>query len=136
MSKAMEKIISPIKNEINIFEQELKKIILTEDNFLCKDLYEFIFTNPKRLRPILIFLLSKVLKIENNNVLKIALATELIHNASLIHDDIIDEEETRRNIRTFHNKFNSKIAVLEGDLLLSFALDILSDTSLEILKIF
>lgn len=132
----MENIIFPIKNELIVFENTLKKVIADCDNFLLADLNNFMFSNPKRLRPILIFLFSKILNIQNELVNKIAVITELIHSASLIHDDIIDEEKIRREIPTFDAKFNSKIAVLEGDLLLSIALEELSKTSLDISKIF
>jgi len=132
----MDKIIFPIKNELNEFENKLKKVILSEDNFLVSDLDSFIFSSAKRLRPIFVFLFAKILKIENRLVLDIALISELIHSASLIHDDIIDEAKTRRNNPTFFEKYGSKLAVLEGDFLLSLALEKLSETTLEISKIF
>ena len=52
----MNKIISPIKNELELSENTLKEVILKENNFLTYDLEKFIFANPKRLRPIFIFL--------------------------------------------------------------------------------
>ena len=128
--------IKSIKNEMDTFELELKKIINSQDNFLKDDLEKFMFSNQKRLRPIFVFLFSKILNIQSPLVLKIALALELLHSATLVHDDIIDEEKIRRLNPTFYAKYGSKLAVLEGDLLLSMALDILSDTSLDILKIF
>ena len=132
----MEKIIFPIKSELEIFENKLKEVIASCDNFLMQDLNDFMFASAKRLRPVFIFLFSKILKIENALVDDIALITELIHSASLIHDDIIDEEEKRRNNQTFYKKYGSKLAVLEGDLLLSLALEKISTTTLEISKIF
>lgn len=128
--------ISLIKDDLNIFEENLKNIILNSDNFLKNDLYAFLFNNPKRLRPIFVYLFAKVLNISDAKVNEIALVSELIHNASLIHDDIIDSEALRRNMPTFYQKFGSKIAVLEGDLLLSLALKVLSGTCLDILKIY
>ena len=94
------------------------------------------FSNAKRLRPIFVFAFAKILNIENKLTQDIALITEIIHNASLIHDDIIDEEELRRNYPTFYKKYGAKLAVLEGDLLLSIALELISNTTLEISKIF
>lgn len=135
-SEKIKNIISPIGADIDIFEKNLEEIINTQDNFLKDDLHTFIFTNPKRLRPILVFLFSKILKINDVNVLKIALVVELFHSASLIHDDILDEENLRRNNPTFFKKYGSKLAVLEGDLLLTLALEVLSKTSLDILKVF
>lgn len=132
----MEKIIFPIKTELEIFENKLKKVIASCDNFLMQDLEKFMFQKAKRLRPILVFLFAKILKIESPFVQDIALIIELVHSASLIHDDIIDEEEKRRNNPTFYKKYGSKLAVLEGDLLLSLALEKISTTTLEISKIF
>ncbi len=130
-------ITSVVKNESDIFEKKLKIFIDKNKNFLKEDLKNFMFSNPKRLRPLFVFLFSKILKINNfNQVLNIALALEFIHNASLIHDDILDNEKLRRNNPTFYEKYGAKLAVLEGDMLLSMALNILSDTSLDILKIF
>ena len=128
----MNNIIHPIKNELEIFENNLKEVITSCDNFLMQDLEKFMFEKAKRLRPILVFLFAKILKIKSPLVQDIAIITELIHSASLIHDDIIDEEKTRRNNPTFYSKFGSKIAVLEGDLLLSLALEKISNTTLEI----
>lgn len=128
--------IKSIQNEINIFELELQKIICSHDNFLKDDLKNFMFSNQKRLRPIFVFLFSKILNVKSLLVLRIALIVELLHSATLIHDDIIDEEKIRRLNPTFYAKYGSKLAVLEGDLLLSMAFNILSETNLEILKIF
>ena len=132
----MNNIIFPIKTELENFEIELKKVIASCDNFLSEDLNRFMFSSPKRLRPIFIFLFAKILKIENSLVEKIAIITEIIHSASLIHDDIIDNEKIRRNNLTFSEKYNSKLAVLEGDLLLALALEEISQTTLDISKIF
>ena len=125
-----------LKNDINNFEKCLEKIISTQDIFLQKDLSNFMFNNPKRLRPIFTFLFARALKVENESVLKIALAQELIHSASLIHDDIIDEEKIRRGEETFYYKYGAKKSVILGDLLLSLSLEILAETNIEIVKIF
>ena len=134
--KEIEKITSPIKNQMNAFEIKLKEIISKDKNFLFNHLENFMFSNQKRLRPLFTFLFSEILKINSDFTLKIALITELIHSSSLIHDDIIDCDKLRRNQETFNYKFNSKIAVLEGDFLLALALELLSETTLEVNKIF
>ena len=87
-----------INDELNSFEIELKNIVNNKKNFLTDKLNSFLFDNPKRLRPIFIFLFAKILKINSDIVEKIALATELIHSASLIHDDILDEDIKRRQV--------------------------------------
>jgi len=135
--KRLETALFPICDDLKRFEEKLKNKIIDNDCFLKEDILKFMFQNPKRLRPIFIYLFSKILEVNNQEMTdNIALATEIIHSASLIHDDIIDEEELRRNNPTFYSKFGSKIAVLEGDYLLSLALDVLSCTNLKILNIF
>ncbi len=135
MDKEFKKIISPIQFDLDIFEQKLKGIIEEQNNFFKNDLISFLFSKPKRLRVIFIYLISKILKIEKD-ILNIALATELLHSASLLHDDVIDEETRRRGNITFFEKYSSKLAVLEGDFLLSLALKVLSNETAQIVSIF
>ncbi len=136
-SDEIKNIVYPISAQLAQFELELKKIIDEKDNFFNEDINKFIFCEPKRLRPIFVFLFSNILKINNFDfVLNIALALEIIHSATLVHDDVIDEEDYRRGDLTFYKKYNSKIALLEGDYLLSLALGVLSKTNTEIIKIF
>ena len=129
-------LIPSIKNEILIFEKKFKELIESKNLFLQNEINEFLFLNPKRLRPIFVFLFSKILKIESDLINKIALISELIHNASLLHDDVIDNEDKRRGKLSFNQKINSKVAILEGDFLLSLALEELSKTNLKILNIY
>ncbi len=136
MNEQIKKIVFPIKNELDSFELELEKIINSNNNFLDKELSSFIFDNPKRLRVILVFLFSKILSINSPLTNQIALALELTHSASLVHDDIIDNSFIRRKNPTFYKKFGSKAAVLIGDVFLTYALEVLSKTNNEITKIF
>ncbi len=136
MNEQIKKIVFPIKNELDSFELELKKIVSSNENYLTLELSNFIFSSPKRLRVILVFLFSKILLINSNLVQTIALALELTHSASLVHDDIIDNSNLRRNNPTFYKKFGSKAAVLIGDLFLSLVLEVLAKTNNEILSIF
>lgn len=76
----------------------------------------------KRIRPALVILIAKAtLKDYKNNIYpsheRLAEITEIIHTASLVHDDVIDECITRRGVRTVHNVFSTKVAVLAGDFL-------------------
>ena len=75
----------------------------------------------------ILFLIKDALKIEtNNSIVQLAAALELLHSATLIHDDIIDESNLRRQIPTLNFKYNSKMAVISGDYLLSLCLKELS----------
>ena len=136
MKNEIKRIVSSVFDEFCIFEAKLKEIIDNYDEFLKDNLSDFVLNNAKFLRPATIFLVANVLNIKNDTVFDIALALELIHNASLIHDDIIDEAYQRRKSKTIHTVFGTKTAVLTGDLLLSSALKILSKTNPKIINIF
>ncbi|MBC8296996.1 MAG: polyprenyl synthetase family protein [Pelagibacterales bacterium] len=81
----------------------------------------------KRIRPLLIIEFSKVLKLKKNNYMRVALATELVHSYSLIHDDIMDDDNIRRGKPTTHKKFDQATAILAGNSLLTLAFEILAD---------
>ena len=135
MENLIKKAISPIQKDLDIFENNLKNIVLSCDNIFQKDLENFMFSNQKRLRPIFTLLFSKILDVDCSKAQEIAVIVELIHSASLIHDDILDESKLRRNNPTFYSKFGSKIAVLEGDFVLALALEELAKTTPEISKV-
>jgi len=90
----------------------------------------FMNARGKMLRPALILLSAHVAETQSNfpadKVIQLAIAAELIHNASLIHDDIIDGSDSRRGHLTLNHVFSTKLAVLAGDLLYSRAISILS----------
>ena len=130
-------IISPIKDEFAEFENKLLEICNCKFKYFQSDILSFLFNNSKRLRPIFTLLFSKLLGVRDiEKVLNICLALEIVHNASLVHDDILDCEKIRKNKETIVQKFNPKTAVLIGDYLLSCALEILSKTELSIVELF
>ena len=136
MDERIKKIALPIEKNLKVFEEKLNDCLIDNSNPFNNHLKDFIFQNAKRLRAIFVFLFAKILNLKDEIIFDIALLSEIIHNASLIHDDIIDDSTKRRNLETFNSKYSSKIAVLEGDLLLAIALEILSKTNLEIIKIY
>ena len=85
-----------------------------------------VLSGGKRLRPILLFSLGDVLEIKDD-LLPFASSLEILHNASLIHDDlpIMDDDDYRRGKLTVHKKFGSAIALLAGDAMVSFAYDLI-----------
>lgn len=76
----------------------------------------------KQIRPILVLLSARLLGEVNDNVLAGATAVELLHNASLIHDDVVDDTVTRRGAMTINGAWDNHLAVLVGDFFLSNAL--------------
>ena len=122
------------KNIKEIASEEIKFI----ENFMIQSvdvreplkshIINFLTAPSKRIRPLLSVLLYKSLygKISENQ-LKALGAVELIHSASLIHDDIIDQSDTRRGLKTTAKEFGNKLGVICGDYLLSVAMKIITD---------
>ncbi|NQV18971.1 MAG: polyprenyl synthetase family protein [Armatimonadetes bacterium] len=130
----IEQIYNSLNEELNHVERELKfqiSLILKNKRNL-KKIIDYFFKIPgKRLRPILVLLSAGLIKgdqIKNNKTLiELASAVELIHSASLIHDDIIDDSNFRRGQLTMNYQYKNKIAVLAGDMLYSHAFSLLID---------
>ena len=85
----------------------------------------------KRLRPVLALLTADMFGVDGSRVLPIALSIELIHNYSLVHDDLpcMDDDELRRGQPTVHVKFGEGMAVLIGDALLNMSMEVLASSS-------
>jgi octaprenyl-diphosphate synthase len=109
------KIIFTIKKEINFFKKNFFIKIKNKNIFLKKIIFFLLKNKGKQIRPILIFFIAKILGNINYKTYKLACLIELIHTASIIHDDIIDNSSLRRNNFPIHKIWKNKIAVLIGD---------------------
>ena len=69
----------------------------------------------KRFRPILVHLSGRKYKVDPDDIMKVSLAVELLHCFTLIHDDIMDSDLTRRKMPTLHKKYDISSAILAGD---------------------
>lgn len=134
---AYENIKKTVQEELNVLEQNISSLFVNKTP-LDKDLLEFLTAPSKRLRPVLAILFLRCLQDKVNiNQHKVLLSVELIHNATLIHDDIIDKADERRNQKTLNVKFDENLAVVAGDFLLSVALEKVIETgSMEVLRVF
>jgi len=126
-----EKIIKNLKEEI---EKYLDGILPPENKSpenLHKAMRYSVFGEGKRLRPILILAIGEILGIKKKKLMPIACAIELIHNFSLIHDDLpaMDNDDYRRGRLTCHKKFSEADAILAGDSLLTLSFKILTKSS-------
>lgn len=83
----------------------------------------------KQIRPIMVLLSAKLLGEVNDRVIKGAVAVELLHNASLIHDDVVDDTRIRRDAATINGLWDNHLAVLIGDFFLSNSLMLASGTA-------
>ena len=116
--KITNKIKKPISNELKIFEKQFYKSISSNVKLLDLILIYILKRKGKQIRPILVLLFAKMFSKEgkiNQKTFRAANLVELIHSASLIHDDIVDDSNIRRNFLTLNALWKNKIAVLVGD---------------------
>lgn len=114
------KVIStPIKDELEEFDKFFKSLMKTDVPLLDIVLRYLTKKKGKRIRPILVFLTAHILGEINERTYNGAAMVELLHTATLVHDDVVDRAETRRGLLSINAKWNNKIAVLVGDFLLS-----------------
>jgi len=99
-----------------------------------KKLYDaaghLIVNGGKRLRPYMVIKSCQILGGKSSNAMIAASAVEMVHNFTLVHDDIMDNDEMRHGVPTVHKKFGIPIAILAGDVLFSKAFQIISESKL------
>ena len=117
--KSTKKIIAPINSEIKEFEVRFHYSMRSKVPMLDKITHYIIKRKGKQLRPIFIFLTAKMLGNINDKTYDSAILVELLHTASLIHDDIVDDANERRGFFSTNALWKNKIAVLVGDYMLS-----------------
>ena len=125
-----------IKKELNETDKLIKNQINSDVNRIPKLSKHIIDLGGKRLRPMLTISCAKMLKIRNKNHIKLAAAVELLHTATLLHDDVVDESVYRRGEKTSHTLWDNKSSILVGDFLLGKAFQLMVETnSIECLNI-
>ena len=118
----LEKVISPIKNEMLSFRKLLKKSI-SSNNILIDEVINYILKRKgKQIRPVIVFLSSGICGKINDSTLRAAVLIEILHTATLIHDDVVDESNYRRGYFSINAIWKNKYSVLIGDYLLSSGL--------------
>lgn len=133
----MENINKLLFNELNFINDKINSLFPL-DNEVFIELNKFLMSPSKRIRSVLAILFLKALGVHKlkKETLNILIAGELIHNASLLHDDVIDDAEKRRDYTAISHIFSSKVSILLGDFLVSHAIDNLLYTQEEIIKNF
>lgn len=127
-------IINKFDKSYESFLNDLENDLKTNNN--VEELYyavKYQLENPgKQLRPRLMLLIAEDLFVEYDEIKPFALALELIHNYSLIHDDLpaMDNDDYRRGRLTIHKKFSEATAILAGDYLLNKSFQIVAETNL------
>ena len=125
-----------IKKEFNETDKLIRNQINSDVNRIPNLSKHIIDLGGKRLRPMLTISCAKMLKVRNKNHIKLAAAVELLHTATLLHDDVVDESNYRRGEKTSHTLWDNKSSILVGDFLLGKAFQLMVETnSLECLNI-
>lgn len=116
-------------------EAELSRLVAGLSNLSLYSQIEYaIMSQGKRLRPLMVILSAEAVGSNRSRVMPLAMAFELMHTATLVHDDIIDHDDTRRDRSALHTKWSLNDAILTGDALIALSVDLASRYGQTILK--
>lgn len=119
MSKKSDLIKAPIANEMKLFEDKFFESMKSNVSLLDRITYYIVRRKGKQMRPMFVFLIAKMLGEVNEKTYRAASFIELIHTATLVHDDVVDDSHMRRGFFSLNALWKNKIAVLVGDYFLS-----------------
>lgn len=118
-----QKTIDIISSELLEVDNNILKILSNNENYLTKNFQNYILNGSKKLRSTFAILTIKALGYDvSDKQFTVCAISEIIHNASLIHDDIIDNSDLRRGNLSFNSSFGNSVAVIAGDFLISLVL--------------
>lgn len=124
MSKQLDKIKAPVAREMEEFEQKFRASMKTRVLLLDKIMTYIVKRKGKQMRPLFVFLSAGTCGGINESTFRGASLIELLHTATLVHDDVVDDSNYRRGFFSVNALWKNKIAVLVGDFLLSRGLDL------------
>ncbi len=113
-------LFSAVETDLQLLTDNLKQLVGARHPILHAAAEHLFSVQGKRVRPAIVLLISRATLLDQEITPKhrrLAEITEMIHTASLVHDDVVDDSELRRGIPTVHSLFNNRIAVLAGDFL-------------------
>lgn len=131
----IENIKKPVEKEMNYFESEFEKAFEAKSELLNKINQYILQKRGKGIRPILTLLSAKAYGEINETTIKSAVSLEMLHTASLIHDDVVDETLERRGQKSVNAIWKNRLSILTGDYLLSQSISKITETkNIEILE--
>ena len=113
-------LFSPVESDLTVLTETLKQLVGARHPILYAAAEHLFGAGGKRLRPAIVLLISRATMPMQDITAKhrrLAEITEMIHTASLVHDDVVDEAGVRRGVPTVHSSFGNRVAVLAGDFL-------------------
>ena len=136
MNRIVEQIKAPVAVEMKLFEEKFKESMKSDVALLDKITNYIIKRKGKQMRPLFVFLSAKTCGSVNESTYTAASLIELLHTATLVHDDVVDDANERRGFFSINALWKNKIAVLVGDFLLSRGLLLTTENGqFELLKI-
>lgn len=122
MMNTLESIQSPVQAELQEFRKQFTATLQSDNALLHMALSHILNRCGKMVRPTMVLLSARSAGAVNQRVMDVALALELLHTASLVHDDVVDESDERRGQSSINAMMTNQIAVLVGDYILSRSL--------------
>jgi len=113
-------LFTPVEADLQILADNLKQLVGNRHPILYAAAEHLFGAGGKRIRPAIVLLISRATMLEKEITARhrrLAEITEMIHTASLVHDDVVDDSDLRRGVPTVHSLFGNRIAVLAGDFL-------------------
>jgi all-trans-nonaprenyl-diphosphate synthase len=113
-------LFSPVDKDLSILTENLTKLVSARHPILGAAAEHLFKAGGKRIRPAIVLLVGRATMLDSDLTARhrrLAEITEMIHTASLMHDDVVDEAEVRRNLPTVNKLFGDRIAILAGDFL-------------------
>jgi heptaprenyl diphosphate synthase len=121
-------IFSAIADDLRQVESTIEAALTTSDEMLDEVSTHLLHGGGKRLRPALVLLASKFPGAQLDKAIAVAVSVELIHMATLVHDDVVDNSTVRRGLPTVNAKWSNQVSVLTGDYLFAKAFSMLAQT--------
>ena len=128
---------SHIQADMDLVEKNLMSQVDGYNPALQAEVRQLISSGGKRIRPLIILLTNRILKGTVDQIINLATAIEMLHTATLVHDDLIDGAIVRRGVPTLNSKWSPAATVLTGDFLFSCAATLAAHTgNLEVIELF
>ena len=120
-------MLERVRDRLARFEARLADVVRSDVAFIEAIGDDLVSAGGKRLRPVLAYLASELVDGSDDDAHRVALSVELLHSASLLHDDLIDDADTRRGAEAAFRRYGNVVSVMSGDFLLARVLGLLAD---------
>lgn len=127
-SSRLAEFTAPVRDDLDAFDHKLHDYLRGDSPLISSIARHLLKSRGKRIRPAFLFLSSRAANNYSEHAVDASLAIELIHTATLLHDDVVDESEVRRGQETVNYKWKNLISVLMGDYIFAKAFRVMVDT--------